>query len=495
MYLLALSGLSTKGSPAARRAGLLLLGLLIIFGGLFLFLSLPEDSDDPFAGLSDEEILEKARAFYASRPHYERPHDYSPVPAGLPDLRSETCGQCHAAIYAEWRISTHARAFLDDAQFMEELHKSSGQYDEHHPNDVSWMCLHCHTPMINQLERLVVDLEAGNIGKPIYVDNPFFDRELQEDAIGCATCHVQDGIVYGPRGDSPLAPHPVARGEHLLTEENCLVCHQAEAHFPDQNLACFFTTGTEFANSRFAEEGHTCQSCHMPQTTRKVAELFDVPERLTRHHWFGGSLIPKHPDFEEEIAALRPIFGSGASLALIANTEKKGCGDDENYSLAACPALAVEIYNEFAGHLFPTGDPERHVDVTFRVRTEAGDLLAESSLRIGSIYEWWPEIRLLSDNRIPPGESLYLPVPTFVVQPSPETPLFVEIEAHKYRMHQEAFDYHDLEGRYVRGRVFHTSLWRLESAEDFYLETIEDDFGSRKTLEPENLPTLFTIGD
>ncbi len=420
--------------------------------------------DDPFARMSDEEILAAAHAFYESRPYFERPRPYSEIPAGLPDLRAETCGQCHAAIYEEWKISTHARAFRDDAQFMAELEKSSGDYDEHHPDDVSWMCLNCHTPMINQLERLVVGLENGEIGKPIYVDNPFFDPELQDDAISCATCHVQDGVVYGPRGDTD-APHPVALGEDLMNENNCVSCHQAEAHFPDQNLACFFTTGAEWERSPAAAAGQGCQDCHMPTVHRKVAEGFDVPERETRHHWFGGSLIPKHPDFEEEIAPLRAIFGSGASLSVVT--------DEESPS-----GYSVRVYNEFAGHLFPTGDPERHVDVVARIFDGEGELVGEDEVRIGSIYEWWPQIRLISDNRIEAGESLYLPL-------TGDWPEAVEVEvvAEKFRMHQEAFDYHDLEGRYVNSREFHRSRWRID-AEGATLLVLEDDFGRRDTLEP-----------
>ena len=420
---------------------------------------------DPYADMSDEEKLAAAEAFYASRPYYERPHAYSEVPEGLPDLRAETCGACHGEIYKEWSISTHARAWKDDAQFMEELKKSSGEYDEHHPNDVSWMCTNCHTPMINQLERLVVDLEDGNVGKPVYVDNPFFDPAMQDDAISCATCHVQDGIVYGPRGDTD-APHPVAKSDSLIDERNCVRCHQAEAHFPDQNLACFFTTGAEWEQSPAAEAGQSCQHCHMPQTHRKLAEAFDVPERETRHHWFGGSLIPKHPDFEEEIAPLREIFGSGASIALVEHPDTDG--------------LAVRVYNEFAGHLFPTGDPERHVDVDVIVRDEEGEVLQEVSERIGSIYEWWPEIKLLSDNRIKPGESLFIDLDLS----SDAVPTRVEIKAHKMRMYQEAFDYHELEGRYVRGRIFHQSSWTIEEDRSFSLERIKDDWGERDQIEP-----------
>lgn len=490
MYFLASSFFANR-SP--RFYGVSTFLVISLTAMLFLVLSLRDDPspDDPYAEFSDQELLQAARDFYKSRPYFERPHDYSEVPAGLPDLRSETCGQCHAAIYEEWRISTHARAWKDDPQFMEELHKSSGAGNPDSP-DVSWMCVNCHTPLINQLDRLVVDLQDGDIGRPIYIDNPYFDAPLQDDAIGCATCHVQDGIILGPRGDSDAAPHPVARGEHLLSEENCLRCHQAEAHFPDQNLACFFSTGNEFRSTEFAADGHTCQSCHMPEVTRPIAIQPGLPERQTRHHWFGGSLIPKQPAFEDEIAPLRPIFGSGATLEVIPDPERTHCPDDQH-----CLPFAIQITNAYAGHNFPTGDPERHIDVIANLLDASGNVLSTNQLRIGAILEWWPEIKILSDNRLMPGESLYLPVPSpddDTGSLSDRSDLILEINAHKYRMHQEAFDFHDLEDRYVRGRLFHQSRWRFDQDRPVLVE-IHDDFGRRADLQPDELPTLFRTGD
>ncbi len=409
----------------SHHLAIALSAVVLAAAAAFWFLSPPEE-DDPFSSMSDEEILAAATEFYESRPYYERPFPYSEVPEGMADMRSETCGACHADVHAEWSVSTHARAYLDDAQFMEELAKSRGEYYEDQDTDYGWMCVNCHTPMINQLEQLVVGLEDDDIGRPIYVDNPFFDPEMQKDAIGCATCHVQDGVVHGPRGDTD-APHPVARAENLADERSCTRCHQAEAIYPNDVLGCFFTTGAEWEKSWAAEEDHACQDCHMPKTTRQLAEGLDLPERETRHHWFGGSLIPKHPDFEEEIAELLPIFGSGATLSLEPHPDEPCEEIDDD---AFCIPLAIGVHNQFAGHLFPTGDPERHVEVEITVYNEGGDHLAEDSQWIGSRYQWYPEIKLLKDNRIPPGESLYIDVDW----PKTDQKLIVEIVAHKFRM-------------------------------------------------------------
>ncbi len=178
-----------------------------------------------------------AEAFYSGQPELLRPFPVTAVPQGLPDLKASTCGACHAEIYAEWRVSTHARAWEDDAQFMAELHKST-QPD----SDTGWMCVNCHTPVANQLPRLVAGLRNGALNQPIYVDNPAYDAELQLEAITCAACHVRDGVVLGPYGDT-AAPHATRRDPTLLTEQVCTQCHQATAHFPELTLACMFNTG------------------------------------------------------------------------------------------------------------------------------------------------------------------------------------------------------------------------------------------------------------
>src|SRR5690554_13329 len=119
-----------------------------------------------YADIPPEEVVQRAWAFYESRPYFQRPRPPSDVPAGLPDTKASTCGGCHTEIYEEWKLSTHRRAWLDDAQFMAELEKSRGGDD--HQNDVGWMCVNCHTPSIEQLPELVVDLKDGQINQPIY---------------------------------------------------------------------------------------------------------------------------------------------------------------------------------------------------------------------------------------------------------------------------------------------------------------------------------------
>ena len=400
-------------APVSYRTPLIIAAVTVALVGVAFWQvvtrNLPPESGGEAGGEASAEpaptpeVIAKAEAFYGQHPEYMRPHPYTEVPRGLPDLSAETCGACHTEIYEEWKLSTHRRAWTDDAQFQAELHKSRGG-GKPGADDVGWMCVNCHTPLMNQLPELVVGLEDGDLGKPIYAENPTFDAKLQHEAITCATCHVRDGVVLGPFGDTN-APHPTKKSEVLTSAELCTRCHNAQAMFPDQNLGCFFTTGDEWAASSFAERGEACQSCPMPEVVRPLVP--GMEPRKTRRHWFGGSLIPKKPEFEAEIAPLREFYGDAVDIVLEPADDDVAFAEHPVPDVAAgsqgstptrceeggpCTRLAVRLTNTNAGHNFPTGDPERHADIVATARTPEGEPLATSSLRVASRYTWWPEI-------------------------------------------------------------------------------------------------------
>lgn len=412
--------------------------LCIPFALLLLTAACSGRSAPPAAAAADDAAaptIAEAVAFYARQPRYLQPVPYTPVPAGLPDLRAETCGLCHQEIYAEWRVSTHARAWTDDAQFQAELEKSrTGR-------DVSWMCVNCHTPLVNQLPKLVAGLRNDRLDQPIYVDNPHFDAALQQDAITCATCHVRDGVVLGPYGDTK-APHPTRRDPDLLTSAVCTQCHQATAVFPELTLACVFDTGRELAEGPYGDEGYTCQHCHMPAVDRPLM-TDGSPVRTTRRHWFGGSLIPKHPRFEAEVAPLRAVYPEGLTARWLHLPSAVVPGETVR--------LRFEGRNAAAGHMLPTGDPERYILLRASVVDADGATLAEREVRIGRVFEWHPTVRELSDNRLKPREARSWPL-DFVVPANGE--LTLRFEASKWRISPENMAYHHLEGRYVASRRF-----------------------------------------
>ncbi|MFN3323062.1 MAG: multiheme c-type cytochrome [Bryobacteraceae bacterium] len=350
---------------------------------------------------------------------WENPLPYQEVPKGLRSLRASECGVCHQEIYREWKLSTHAHA-LADLQFQEEIKKSPSS---------AWLCMNCHTPLENQSPTITVGVEERSTSRPIVRENPRFDPALREEAITCAVCHVRDGVILGPYGDS-RAPHPVRKDPKLLTEEICAACHQATAAYSD-TLVCTFNTAAEWRESHHARDGKTCSSCHMPEVERPIA--VGAKPRPSRRHYFIGSKIPKVMDVPEELREAYKLFPSGLTVEIADPRARRGRVE-----------VDLRLKNALAGHMLPTGDPERFIRIDVYLRSQ-GRVLEKRSIKIGQEWEWWPAARKLSDNRLKPGEDR-----TETVRFSAAAWGGVSVEAVVFnvRLTEENARYHNLLGRY-----------------------------------------------
>jgi len=298
---------------------------------------------------------------------------YQEIPQGLASLKAETCGNCHQAIYAEWRTSMHSAAYTDP------FFQAYWRKDEY-----EWSCLTCHTPLENQLEQRIVQFEKGNFNQPQFAPNNRFDAELQQEGITCAACHLRDGIIYGPYPAEQLnAPHPVAFDKRFLSESICLGCHEVTAKSFSFLRSGICGTGGEWKDGPYIKKGYRCQTCHMPEVTRP---LMTGRKRLKngRHLWRGGHS-------PEQVAKALTITATP-----VTNNQ-----------------VRIDITNSGAGHNFPTGDPDREVFITARLISEDGKVLETEELHIQRIIIWKPVMIELSDNRIAPLEtrSLLLTIP------------------------------------------------------------------------------------
>ena len=322
--------------------------------------------------------------FYATRPPFERPVPAQRVPEGLTGLSAAECGRCHGEIYREWQQSVHAQAW-SDLQFQAELAKEPG---------VQWLCVNCHTPLQNQLDSLVVSLHGDDIGRPLRRANPDFDPALKAEGITCASCHVRDGAVEGPFGDT-RAPHAVRYNPAFRSADQCLTCHQAVQAYPGKNFVCTFQTGDEWREGGHAAGGRICQDCHMPAVERALVEGGPI-RRTGRHSWIGSHLRKggeTAPALWDSLAALLP---PGIELR---------ADDAPSVRPGAMATWAVRAVNANAGHRLPTGDPERSVRIELAALGAGGDTLARTEHRIEQRYQWSPEVKKLSDDRLAPGES------------------------------------------------------------------------------------------
>ena len=155
----------------------------------------------------------KPVVIFGLRSDYAHAIPFQKIPAGLDSLKAESCGQCHQAIYEEWKSSVHSQAYKDPffhAYWIKDKH--------------SWVCLNCHAPLENQQPTLIKDIPRNRVEKAHQETNLQFDPEYQKEGITCAACHVRDGVILGPFEDS-AAPHPTRFDPNFRTAQVCYRCH------------------------------------------------------------------------------------------------------------------------------------------------------------------------------------------------------------------------------------------------------------------------------
>ena len=310
----------------------------------------------------------KPVVIFGLRQDYAHAIPYQEVPRGLESLRAESCGTCHTEIYEEWKGSIHAHAFEDP--FFQAYWKK----DNH-----IWVCLNCHTPLENQQPTLIKEIPRGRVEKAVQEPNPRYDPDYQKEAITCAACHVRDGVIHGPYEDS-AAPHPTKFDPSFRTAQVCYRCHNVIS-----GPAQFYNVGpcgtyAEYEGKFFMQErGYICQSCHMPEIDRPMAEGGPI-RRGRRHLWRGGH----DPDMIKQAVAIE---------VKATPSRPKPRGNIE---------FSLTVLNAGAGHKIPTGDPDRHFTVEFEVEDAQHRILAKQTDTIGRWILWQPAILELYDNRLLP---------------------------------------------------------------------------------------------
>ena len=292
---------------------------------------------------------------------FERPITET-VPSGLTSLSARACGGCHAEIYQEWSESMHAQAWTDPYFQVDFAFDGSQQ-----------ICLNCHTPLDTQQPTLVLGFRDREKFRPILAPNNSFDAELRDEGVTCAVCHVRNGAIIGPYGDTD-APHPTRLDPAMVDGFGaCQRCHVASGERWDT----FYEIPPCGTVAEIAEGGGAtldCAACHMPAAERPLV-AGSAPRHGRMHLWRGGTR-PRH---------LR--------RALVVDVE---LGDLRNGVRAA----SVSLTNIDADHHLPTWTPDRHLTLTFKLRDHAGNVLKEQDHALKRPILWRPFIVELWDTRL-----------------------------------------------------------------------------------------------
>ncbi|MGN7613639.1 multiheme c-type cytochrome [Magnetococcales bacterium HHB-1] len=284
------------------------------------------------------------------------------VPEGLDSLRASECGECHKEIYKEWSQSIHAQAWT------EEYFVADRKF-ENNPD----VCDNCHIQLAQQRPYKVVGFKDSDRLHPIKEKNPDYDPELQNEAITCAVCHVRDGKIIGPY-ETDLAPHPVKVDASFLSGMSpCKICHVVSGDRWDM----FYDKPPCGTEAEIREQGiePDCVGCHLPRVTRPMAT--GGPVRTGGKHLFQGGHTPAQ-----------------VKRALDVKVKKKLKEDGWLFT--------VTLTNVGAHHYVPTGTPDRHLTIHWRLKNAKGEVLdSEQEEKLKRTMMWRPFIVELWDKRLP----------------------------------------------------------------------------------------------
>jgi hypothetical protein len=249
------------------------------------------------------------------------------------------------------------------------------------------ICLSCHIPLEDQQEHLVVGFRDREMFRPVLRPNANFDRSLREEGVTCAVCHVRSGIVIGARSVEG-APHPVKADPSMSSGiKPCERCHVVTGKRWDT----FYTVPPCGTVAEIREKGQEpdCIGCHMPE---READL--GAGRKSRRHLFRGGHDP------ETVAG-----------ALAVDSERLEMGDGLAYRFT--------LTNRGAAHYLPTGTPDRHLTLEFRLFDSRRTLIKEEMHTMKRYILWRPFIVDLRDTRLPYGEPRHY---TFAFNPRTDPP-------------------------------------------------------------------------
>jgi len=301
-------------------------------------------------------------------PQGKPPARFTPVEAALdPD----SCGTCHIAQLNDWRGSLHARA-MGPGLLGQLANMDASARDDHQE------CIGCHAPLAEQADSLVASLASGQglADAPKGAAPP-----LHQHGMMCAACHVRGHQRYGPpqrdgsqAGDPAKLPHggwisSAAFGDSRF----CAACHQ----FPKDGFALngkmLENTYEEWKASRYAREGKTCQSCHMPD----------------RRHLWRGIHDPEIVKAGVTIDVKPARIQSGVVSATLAI---KNTGTGHYFPTYVTPKVVAEAYQESVGGRMLKGTLREYIIA----RQVAPDLSEEiTDTRIA------PDDQALLDYRVP----------------------------------------------------------------------------------------------
>jgi hypothetical protein len=296
-----------------------------------------------------------------------------------------------------WRSSLMAMA-ARDPYYLAVVAEERARADD--PDEVDALCTRCHAPAGSE-ERAD---RGGHLSFDDLVAGSDAAATIGREGVTCTLCHqiqpaglgedrsFSGGFVVDYRRELfGRYPNPVTSpmqlivdftpvaGSQIAESALCGTCHTVIVPGPAGDVV-EQATYLEWRNSRFAADGRSCQSCHVPTVDEQgdsitVLAVAGTPDTLGprspfgRHTFVGGNSY-----LLRLLADATEWSGAGVSAdELLASAERddRHLGEAARLSLVERDAtgFAIRVTN-LTGHKLPTGYPSRKI--WLHVRVEAG---------------------------------------------------------------------------------------------------------------------------
>lgn len=315
---------------------------------------------------------------------------YTPPPLLRDDVNlqaSSSCSPCHLDITTQWSRSAHSRADRSKSPLFGRMYLYSLKQTR---GGTMLTCGPCHetASFVNQ------DFE--------------FVREVSQEGVTCVYCHSVSGpadqgipsytldlSAYHGTIRTPVTnpSHKSAYAAYLKGSDFCGACHA----YSNQHGVKISDTYGEWKRSRYAKQGLSCQSCHMPGKPGRNSS--EGPER------------PRVADHSFDLADLVASRPNAATLTLT-GARRPGVDSLRVFATAA---------NTGWGHSLPTGNDQNLALIRIRVLGENGVIVWENDpftewnvsifglVLADELGNWpadtWNAKKILSDRRIKAGGS------------------------------------------------------------------------------------------
>ena len=257
---------------------------------------------------------------------------FRPASAAQMPETAEYCGNCHRAIEQGWKESVHSQA-MESRLFQDALQMAKTDLGPH----ARTVCLGCHAPTIAATGDLSLVRKVTWEG--ITCDYCHSIRSVNTSGANPKAVVVYNNVKEGPWKGVTSPAHGTAYSPVHTSSLLCATCHQYKNSlgFP------VLTTYSEWEKGPYPAEHKGCQSCHM---YRVEGEVVDPKVKRTPNAGINLHQMPGSHSLTQLNKAIRGrliVSHDGGQLH-----------------------VEVDVTNQGAGHMVPTGSPLRELilDVT-----------------------------------------------------------------------------------------------------------------------------------